>query len=66
MFSHGFLALFTSLFLSLLDLAFLSDVMKYKLQRQMHRIEHIMKDISDEVQLPLLKFCNFLTVTVLA
>lgn len=66
MFSRDFLAFFKSLLLSLLDFAFLSDVMKHELQRQMHGIEHFMKDISDEVQLPPLKFCTFLTVTVLA
>lgn len=40
--------------------------MMHELQRQIHSTEHIVKDITDEIHLPPLKFYNFLIVTVLA
>lgn len=40
--------------------------MMNELRRQIHNIEHIVKDIADEIHLPPLKFYNFLIVAALA
>lgn len=54
-----------SLFLLFLDFTFWSAVMN-GLQRQIHNMEHTVKDTSYEMHLLLLRFYNFLIVTATA